>query len=80
MEALLGDSADEHAKEIEAAHAKIVDLRFALESCANQDHHMSLEMRLGYMEALLGDSADKHAKKIKALEGKMIFTLLSILC
>ena len=55
MEVLLGDSADKHSKEIEAAEAKMADLHSALESCANQDRHMSLETRLGYMEALLGD-------------------------
>ena len=56
MEALLGDSADEHAEEIEAAHAKMVDLHSVLESCANKDQRMSLETRLGYMAALLGDA------------------------
>ena len=54
-EALLGDSADKHTKEIEAAQALMADLHSAIESCANKDHRMSLEGRLVYMETLLGD-------------------------
>ena len=47
MEALLGDSADKHTNEIEAVHAKMVDLHSSLESYANEDHHLSLETRRG---------------------------------
>ena len=66
METLLGDSADKHGKLPEAAHVQMADLDSAIESCANKDHHMSLETRLEHMEAsLLGDSVDEHLKEIE---------------
>ena len=55
-----GDSADEHSKEIEAAHPRLVDLHDAIQKCAKSEHHNSLEQRMDYLEKFLGESADKH--------------------
>ena len=52
--ALLVDSADKNTKEIEAAQAKMADMHSAVESCANKDHHMSLEEHLVCTEFALG--------------------------
>ena len=57
---MLGDSAEKHAKEIEAANEKLKDLHAALKTCAKTEHHATLEERMKFVEKLLGESADKH--------------------
>ena len=73
---LMGDSADKHSKEIEASEGKMAEPHAALESCADNAHHMSLNMRLGYVEVLLGNLIDTHFKEIEAAERKWLFFTL----
>merc|ERR1712096_512212 len=69
LERLLGDSADKHAKEIQAAHAKVGDLHAAIKSCAKSEHHSSLEKRIDYLEKFIGESADKAEQSKKDILG-----------
>ena len=46
----------------------MADLQSALESCANKEHHLSLETRLEYMEVF----AWRFAKEIEAAHAKMV--------
>ena len=61
------DSADKHARELQALkdahdkHAKGLE--------ATQDKHASVDDRIKYLEKLLGDSVDKHARKLQARGG-----------
>lgn len=63
LESFLGESADKHAKELQAQAAQ--------HQVGLMDHKTSMETRLEYLEALLGDSADKHSKEITAAQGKL---------
>jgi hypothetical protein len=65
VEALLGDSADKHSKEIDAAKGRVADLHKAIQACAKHDHIASMEERVNFLEKQLGDSADQHAKDLK---------------
>jgi len=68
IEDLIGDNADKHSKEIDAAKSKLGDLDKAIAACAKQEHHSSLEERVNYLESFIGESADKHAKALKDLQ------------
>merc|ERR1740121_2464320 len=65
LEKAFGDSADKHAKELEAAHNKLQELHGLHSNHAKgmQDHHASMEERVNFVEQLLGDSADKRAEQ-----------------
>eukprot|EP00931_Biecheleriopsis_adriatica_P037758 TRINITY_DN21661_c0_g1_i2.p1 TRINITY_DN21661_c0_g1~~TRINITY_DN21661_c0_g1_i2.p1 ORF type:complete len:787 (+),score=183.82 TRINITY_DN21661_c0_g1_i2:25-2385(+) len=59
LETRLGESADRHAKEVQALKA----------AHSHRDaHHTSVAERLGYLEKMLGDSAEKHVKELEALK------------
>ena len=69
LEGLMGESADMHARELEAL--KTSHSRMASEAKARDAHHTTVSERLDFIEKLLGDSADKHAQEIKAAHSKI---------
>ena len=60
MEALIGDSADKHGKELNAAKDKLKDLHSAIASCAKSDHHANLEARLEFVEGFIGQRSAQY--------------------
>merc|ERR1719277_1125307 len=66
LERSFGDSADKHAKALEAAHKRLDQMHGRLQEQL-AGHHASIEERMNYVEKLLGDSADKHAAELEAL-------------
>ena len=66
LEKNIGDSADKHARKLEAlkgAHDKRAKGREA-----TQDRHASVDDRIKHLEKLLGDSVDEHARKLAQLK------------
>jgi hypothetical protein len=59
VEALVGDSASEHAKEIALAKTKLGDIHAALTRCVQSEHHGSLEQRIGHLESTFTECMDK---------------------
>jgi len=59
LEAFIGESAAQNAKEMAATTNQSVEKR------------MTMECRLEYIEATLGDCADKHGKELEAAHGKL---------
>ncbi|CAE7544182.1 unnamed protein product [Symbiodinium natans] len=69
LEKSLGQSAEKHAKEVDAlkaSHSKI-----ATETKVRDAHHATVSERLDYIERMVGDSADKHAKELAAAHEKI---------
>jgi hypothetical protein len=64
LEALIGDSADKHVKEIGIAASKLDSLHKAVAECAKLEHQNSIDNRIVYLENFIGESADKHDKDI----------------
>jgi len=71
LEALIGDSADKHVKEIGIAASKLDSLHKAVAECAKLEHQNSIDNRIVYLENFIGESADKHDKEIAAANDKM---------
>eukprot|EP00928_Gymnodinium_smaydae_P031046 TRINITY_DN22919_c1_g1_i3.p1 TRINITY_DN22919_c1_g1~~TRINITY_DN22919_c1_g1_i3.p1 ORF type:complete len:1039 (-),score=295.60 TRINITY_DN22919_c1_g1_i3:106-3156(-) len=73
LEKFVGESADKHSAELEAAHKRLSDCheRVDQETEARGQHHATMEERLKYIEKFLGDSADQHSKNFDALTGKV---------
>merc|ERR1712054_447825 len=67
LEALLGDSADKHAKEIDAAKGKLGDLHKAISQCAKAEHHGNLESRVDKIERMFGDHKDGSGRDVTEL-------------
>jgi len=83
LEAVLGDAASKHAKELELlkdAHAKLatetktqhgrVHDHLTQEKEAREVRHASVQERLSYIEKVLGDSVEKHERHMQALEAQ----------
>merc|ERR1712061_695994 len=66
IEKELGDSADKHARALEADDANHKRLNATLDDHTRR--HASVEERIKYLEKELGDSADKHAKELENLK------------
>mmetsp|Transcript_139137 Transcript_139137/g.444470 ORF Transcript_139137/g.444470 Transcript_139137/m.444470 type:complete len:2115 (+) Transcript_139137:85-6429(+) len=72
LERKIGDSADQHAKELEAVrnahHKQIKELDGVKKA---QSFHATVQDRLDYIEKRLGDSVDKHAEELAAAHAKI---------
>jgi hypothetical protein len=73
LEAKIGDSAEKHAKEIDAVKKNHGDLHKVVAACAKQEHHTSLEKRMAFVEKELGESAEKHDTHKTSMEDRMEF-------
>lgn len=72
IERMMGDSADRHAAEIEAAHSKLEKIAAShgqLQSA--HAHHATMAERLQFLEQSFGDSAERHQKELKAAHDKI---------
>ena len=69
LEKSLGQSAEKHAKEVDALKAS--HSRIATETKVRDAHHATVSERLDYIEKMIGDSADKHAKELAAAHEKI---------
>jgi chromosome segregation ATPase len=79
VEKNIGDSADRHAEELAAAHARVDKVHGSLTELqkahaalekdhkAKNSHHATMAERMAFLEQSLGDSADKHSKELEAL-------------
>jgi hypothetical protein len=73
LEGLIGDSAEKYGTALAEAMVKLNDLHKAVASCAQQEHHATLEERLAFVEKELGESADKNDKHKTSMEERMEF-------
>jgi hypothetical protein len=71
LEALLGESTERHAKELENAKKKLGSLDSALSKCADAKHHSSLQERVAYLEQTIGDSVDDHTQHKNSIDGRL---------
>ena len=69
LEKSLGQSAEKHAKEVDALKAS--HSRITTETKLRDAHHATVSERLEYIEKMIGDSADKHAKELSAAHEKI---------
>jgi len=73
MEKLMGDSADKHARELQAIkdlHDKHIKDNHSRHSASEQSH-ASVQQRLSFLENAVGDSVDKHAKELELMKASM---------
>merc|ERR1712050_256013 len=66
IEKEMGDSAEKHARALEADDANHKRLNATLDDHSRR--HASVEERIKYLEKELGDSADKHAREVENLK------------
>jgi len=72
LERQFGDSADQHAQALEAAHRKLQEQVQAQGATQAQlAHHASLADRVQFLEKAFGDSADKHTQEIEKAKQKI---------
>ena len=74
LEKLLGESADRHTRELEAA--RTANQKVERESKQREAHHASMQERLVYMEKLVTDSVGKHAQEIETAHARQYYTIL----
>eukprot|EP00439_Symbiodinium_sp_Y106_P060581 s4578_g8.t6 len=79
IEKLIGDSADEHAKKLEAHKRDLEDHKRNLDDHKMQaqsqkatvERHASFEQRLDFLERALGDSAEHHTGQLRAAKAEL---------
>jgi len=80
IEQMMGDSADNHAKQVAELHDKVakelasrdkhhsgMKTLLEKEQEARGMHHASINERVDYLEGVLGDNAEKHAQELARL-------------